>query len=82
MKDSGNYPFDPSLLRTTPLGEERIRLHLHLGEEVEVLPYCRDIIRRNQCTFERKGKNWYMTAGPARFTIHAGSLTIITVRLI
>ena len=67
------YPFSITDLHTTPLGVERIRRNLNLPESLDVEDFA---------TFERKGKNWYVTAGHVRITVNANSNTIITAHRI
>lgn len=73
-----DYPFSITELHTTPMGVERIRRNLGLGESVDVVNFCRSFILEDFAQFERKGKNWYVTAGHVRITVNAGSNTIIT----
>lgn len=72
------YPFSITDLHTTPLGVERIRRNLGLGESIDVVSFCRSFILENFAKFERKGKNWYVTSGHVRITVNASSNTIIT----
>lgn len=75
-------PFPANSLHTTPLGIERIRRNLDLGPAVDVIRYCQDFIVKRNPSFERKGKNWYVTAGDTILTVNAASLTIITAHKI
>lgn len=72
------YPFSITNLHTTPLGVERIRRNLDLGESIDAVNFCRTLILEDSAKFERKGKNWYVTSGGVRITINAHSDTIIT----
>lgn len=57
------YPFSITNLHTTPLGVERIRRNLDLGEAIDAVNFCRTLILEDSAKFERKGKNWYVTSG-------------------
>ena len=78
MCPTAEYPFCILDLHTTPLGVERIRRNLNLPESLDVVDFCRCFILEDFATFERKGKNWYVTAGHVRITVNANSNTIIT----
>lgn len=80
--DREEYPFDILRLRTTPMGEERIRRNLMLSENIDAVKFCRNFILDDNAVYERKGKNWYITTGHVRITVNAGSLTIITAHQI
>ncbi len=71
------YPFSITNLHTTPLGVERIRRNLDLGEAIDAVNFCRTLILEDSAKFERKGKNWYVTSGGVRITINAHTNTII-----
>jgi hypothetical protein ELI_1490 len=77
-----DYPFSITDLHTTPMGAERIRRNLGLGDSVDVVNFCRCFTLEDFAQFERKGKNWYVTAGHMRITVNAGSNTIITAHKI
>ena len=79
---ANEYPFSITDLHTTPLGAERIRRNLDLEESIDVVNFCRTFILEDFAKFERKGKNWYVTAGHVRITINAHSNTIITAHKI
>ena len=81
-KMANEYPFSITDLHTTPLGAERIRRNLDLEESIDVVNFCRTFILEDFAKFERKGKNWYVTAGHVRITINAHSNTIITAHKI
>lgn len=72
------YPISITDLHTTPLGVKRIRKNLNLAESIDVVHFCMYFILEDSATFERKGKNWYVTAGHVRITVNATSNTIIT----
>ena len=82
MCPTAEYPFSITDLYTTPLGVERIRRNLNLPESLDVVDFCRCFILEDFATFERKGKNWYVTAGHVRITVNAYSNTIITAHKI
>ena len=63
-------------IHTTPLGAERIRKNLELGN-VDVVLWCKQKIKAANCTM-RKGKNWYVNINDVAITINAHSFTIIT----
>ncbi len=68
-------------LHTTPMGAERIKRNLGLDVAMDaaaVTAYCGRLIGGADCAAVRRGKNWYCTAGGVRFTVNAGSLTVIT----
>ena len=64
-------------LHTTPLGEKRIRRNLSLVTD-DAVAWCRERIKAPDAVVERRGKNYYVTAGDAVLTINARSYTIIT----
>lgn len=82
MCQTAEYQFSITDLHTTPLGVERIRRNLNLPESLDVVDFCRCFILEDSATFERKGKNWYVTAGHVRITVNATSNTIITAHKI
>lgn len=82
LKMNEEYPFSITDLHTTPLGAERIRRNLNLTQSQDVVNFCRYFILEDFATFERKGKNWYVTAGHVMITVNASSNTIITAHKI
>lgn len=78
LKMNEEYPFSITDLHSTPLGVERIRRNLNLSDSIDVVNFCRSFIFEDFAKFERKGKNWYVTAGHVRVTVNAKSNTIIT----
>ena len=66
-----------NMLHTTQLGVQRIKKNLGLDTE-DVVGWCGQRIQDASCLIERKGKNWYASAGGCRITINAYSYTIIT----
>lgn len=73
-----DYPFSIKDLHTTLYGEERIRRNLGLPPHTDPVHFCRCSILEDFASFERKGKNWYVTAGHIRITVNSSSCTIIT----
>ena len=66
-------------LHTTPMGVERIRRNLELGEDVEdVVAWCRERIKFSETNITRNGKNWYCKIDGCIITVNAYSYTIIT----
>ena len=69
-------------IHTTPLGAERIRHHLHLGEDADPAAWCiRQIQNASDGDITQKGKNWYVrTSSGCVITVNAKSFTLITAR--
>ena len=68
-----------SAIHTTPMGADRIRRNLSLGQEVEdIVAWCRDKICKKEREIIRKGKNWYCKIDGCIITVNAYSYTIIT----
>jgi hypothetical protein len=68
-----------SQLHTTPMGLDRIRCNLNLGEDVtDLVAWCRERICDERCEIIRNGKNWYCKIDGAIITVNAYSYTIIT----
>lgn len=66
-------------LHTTPMGVERIRRNLGLGDDVkDVVEWCRERIELAETNIARKGKNWYCRIDGCVITVNAYSYTIIT----
>lgn len=66
-------------LHTTPMGVERIRRNLGLGDDVkDVVEWCRERIELAETNIARKGKNWYCRIDGCVITVNAYSFTIIT----
>jgi len=68
-------------LHTTPMGIERIRRNLSLGD-VDAVEYCRGLILSKNAQIERRGKNFYAHANGCEITVNASSFTIITAHKI
>ena len=68
-------------LHTTPMGVDRIRRNLQLGDDVkDVVAWCRQKILDTDAEFIRQGKNWYVRINDCIFTVNAYSYTIITAK--
>jgi hypothetical protein len=66
-------------LHTTPMGVERIRRNLGLGDDVkDVVEWCRERIELAETNIVRNGKNWYCRIDGCVITVNAYSFTIIT----
>ena len=69
-------------LHTTPMGVDRIRRNLSLGDDVEdVVEWCRQKILDTNADITRQGKNWYVKIDGCVITVNAYSFTIITAHL-
>ena len=66
-------------LHTTPMGVERIRRNLSLGnDEKDVIAFFRQKILDIRSVITRHGKNWYVKIDDCIITVNAYSYTIIT----
>ena len=66
-------------LHTTPMGVDRIRRNLELGDDVkDVVAFGRQKILDNKAVITRQGKNWYIKIDGCIITVNAYSFTIIT----
>lgn len=66
-------------LHTTPMGVERIRRNLDLGDDIKnVVDWCCKKIALPKTNIFRKGKNWYCKIDGCVITVNAYSYTIIT----
>ena len=66
-------------LHTTPMGVDRIRCNLSLGDDVkDVVEWCRQKILDALADISRQGKNWYIKIDGCVITVNAYSFTIIT----
>ena len=66
-------------LHTTPMGVDRIRRNLGLGDVIpDVVAWCKNQIESPEATITRKGKNWYCRIDGCVITVNACSYTIIT----
>lgn len=64
-------------IHTTEMGLERIRKNLELNN-IDVVEYCKDVIKNEKSTVEKKGKNYYVYFEEKILTINSSSFTIIT----
>ncbi len=70
-------------LHTTPMGVDRIRRNLALGDNVkDVVAWCRQKILDTNADITRQGKNWYVKINGCEITVNAYSFTIITVHIV
>ena len=66
-------------LHNTPMGLERIRRNLSLGDDVkDVVAFCREKILDPTAFITRQNKNWYVKINGCIITVNAYSYTIIT----
>ncbi len=79
MKNGNELLENLEKIHTTPMGAERIRRNLALGDDVQdVVAWCKMQIELPEATITRKGKNWYCTVEGCIITVNAYSYTIIT----
>ena len=64
-------------IHTTEMGIERIKKNLELNN-VDVVEYCKEIIKNKKSDVEKKGKNYYVYFEDKILTINSSSFTIIT----
>ena len=64
-------------IHTTEMGIERIEKNLELNN-VDVVEYCKEIIKNKKSDVEKKGKNYYVYFEDKILTINSSSFTIIT----
>lgn len=70
-------------LLTTPMGVDRIRRNLGLGDDItDVVSWCKNQIESTEARIVGKGKNWYCRIGNCIITVKAYSYTIITAHKI
>ena len=70
-------------LHTTPMGVDRIRRNLRLGDDVkDVVSWCREKILDSNAVITRQGKNLYVKIDGCEFTVNAYSFTIITAHIV
>ncbi|MDE6656861.1 MAG: DUF3781 domain-containing protein [Anaeroplasmataceae bacterium] len=67
-------------IHTTPMGIDRIKKNLKLGE-IDVVKYCKEFLNDTKTCITRQGKNWYAKKDNIVFTINAYSYTIITAHI-
>ena len=68
-------------IHTTPMGMERIKRNLKLGD-TDVVEYCKNKMRDKHCIIYRQGKNWYCEVDHIKITVNAYSYTIITAHIL
>ena len=79
MKNENELLDNLDKLHTTPMGVERIRRNLALGDDVQdVVAWCKMQIELPEAAITRKGKNWYCSVEGCIITVNAYSYTIIT----
>ena len=64
-------------IHTTEMGIERIEKNLELNN-VDVVEYCKEIIKNKKSDVVKKGKNYYVYFEDKFLTINSSSFTIIT----
>ena len=65
-------------LHTTELGAQRVRQHLLLDRNVDVIEWCRKKLLSDNALISRRKKNLYIIAGGCEITLNSESGTIIT----
>ena len=79
MKNENELLQNIQKLHTTPMGIDRIKRNLGLGDDVcDVVEFCKKAILQNECQITRQGKNWYCKIDGMIITVNAYSYTIIT----
>ena len=79
MKNENELLQNINRLHTTPMGIDRIKRNLGLGEAVrDVVEFCKKAILQDDCRITRQGKNWYCQIDGKNITVNAYSYTIIT----
>ena len=79
MKNGNELLENLEKIHTTPMGVERIRRNLALGDDVQdVVAWCKMQIESPSAAITRKGKNWYCSVEGCIITVNAYSYTIIT----
>lgn len=73
-----DFVVDIKALHTTPLGEQRVRRNLAVPDSVDVVDFCRNLIRKDSAVVKCCGKNVYVSVDDCCITINRGSQTIIT----
>ena len=70
-------------LHTTPMGLDRIRRNLSLGDDVkDVVAWCSVKILDTNAVITRKGKNWYVEIDGCEITVNAYSFTISPAHIV
>ena len=79
MKNENKLLQNIQKLHTTPMGIDRIKRNLGLGDDVcDVVEFCKKAILQTECQITRQGKNWYCKIDGMIITVNAYSYTIIT----
>ncbi len=79
MKQSNELTENLNRLHTTPMGLDRIRKNLSLGNDgSDIVAFCRERILSPDAKIIRKGKNYYVESEGSIITVNASSFTIIT----
>ena len=65
-------------IHTTKMGFDRIKRNLGINEDV--VNYCKNKIKDNNCIINKKGKNYYCEIDNIIITINSYSYTIITAK--
>lgn len=81
MSEGGELRENLDRLHTTELGAVRIKRNLSLDAALtteDVICWCKAEIGSPDAVIERKGKNWYASAGNHTITVNAHSCTVIT----
>lgn len=68
-------------IHTTEMGITRIKNNLKL-DIIDVVGYCKELIRNKDSIIYKKGKNWYCKVNNILITINSNSYTIITAHLL
>ena len=67
-------------IHTTELGKERIKKNLNINKDV--VEYCKNKIKDNNCNIYKQGKNYYCEIDNIKITINSYNYSIITVHKI
>lgn len=67
-----------NMIHTTQLGIGRIKNNIDLDDSTDVVEYCIKIIKDENSSVTKKGKNYYVTCNNIILTINSSSFTIIT----
>ena len=67
-------------IHTTDLGIVRIKNNLNI--DTDVVEFCKKLLLDKNCSFLKKGKNWYCNINNIKITINSYSYTIITAHIV
>lgn len=81
MEDAKVLQDNIDKMHTTKMGLDRIKRNLELGD-IDVVEYCKNIVRNKNCIIYKQGKNWYCKIDNKEITINSYSYTIITAHII